>query len=600
MALNSSTGFAAFRSSPSKPKLRQDPLSPRGWGPHVPSRKSGTTEADKLRETFRKLLLHRYHTVIAAWTALDTELQGRLSYYQFLAACKRFGYNGESRKLWEALDTDRSGFVSLYEIDAPTARLLESFAVHIWAASGSLQAAWDQHFNRRGLGRCTPASFTAGCKAIGFTGDIDTVYDLLNTTHSTTSIGPDNFDFLKMWFASKKAADKVSAFHPHIDQETVDLRAAVAAAAKAGPMKRVAGARELTPKDKFKRLLINSYGNFVRAWREGLDTDRNGRLDYEEFRTCCADIGYPGPRKEVWDLLDVDGSGMVSLGEIDRSTADLLEGFFACIMAKYSSWHEAWAKHMDHKGLDRVTHHDFREACTVLGYGGNIDKLFECLDTDNVKYLSYSSCSWIAGGESVESSPLWENVGDFKITGQFKKTTKSQQRRVDHFNREERVRQRAFESRNRGEILPDPDRPARLERSMTFFKETAAIGVTSAFAQTPTSTLRSVSQSPSKMMASTGDTLWSSMSGSLSDSSPKNHRFAHSAARYHEKDPFANPPPPSAPAAPTSKFRARMDKHGYRVPWSPAKRDGTLRMSMSLPNFASTIRSDPGQGSSQW
>jgi len=576
---NSSAGFSAFRSSPSKPKLRQSPTSPRGWGPHVPAHhKSGAAETEKLRETFRKLLLHRYHTLIAAWTALDTKHQGRLSYYQFLSACRDLGYYGESRKLWEALDTDRTGFVSLYEIDAPTARLLESFAIHVWAACGSVQAAWDQHFNRRGLGRCTPESFTAGCKAIGFAGDIDTVYNLLNSTQCTTSIGADNFDLLKMWFASKKAADKVSAFHPHIDQETTDLRAAVAAAAKSTPMKRVAGARELTPKDKFKRLLINSYGNFVRAWREGLDTDKNGRLDYEEFRTCCQDIGYPGPRKEVWDLLDVDGSGMVSLGEVDRATADLLEGFYASIMAKYSSWDEAWSKHFDHKGMDRVELQDFRDACTVLGYGGNIDRLFDNLDTDRVKYLSESSCSWIAGGESVESSPLWENVGDFKITGQFKKITKSQQRRIDHFKREERVRQRAFETRNRREILPDPDRPARLERSMTFFKESFS----------PTSTLRTVSQSPSRLMSSTGDTL--SMSGSLSNSSPKSNRFAHSAARYYEKDPFAGPPPPSAPAAPTSPFRARLDNRGYRVPWSPSRRtNGGLHESISLPNFASTV-----------
>merc|ERR1719326_67857 len=152
--------------------------------------------------------------------------------------------------------------------------------------------------------------------------------------------------------------DKVSAFHPHVDQETADVRAQAIASAKGSAHGATTAAKEGTvpgdprkakvrPVDRFKRLLLGSYGNYVRAWREGLDFDKNGRLDFEEFRRCCSDIGYPGPRREVWEQLDVNDTGEVTLGEIDEPTAVMLESFYSCVMERYVSWDEAWSTHFD-------------------------------------------------------------------------------------------------------------------------------------------------------------------------------------------------------------------------------------------------------------
>jgi len=516
------------------------------------------------RAAFRGLLIHKYHTVVAAWTALDTKLHGRMSYYQFCAACRVVGVNTSPMQLWTAYDHDRQGFISLYEVDEDLARVLESFAVAVWAACGSIVEAWEQYFDRRGLGRCTPVFFATGCKEIGFTGDVDAVYTALNADQCTTSIGQDQFEFIKMWFAPKRTADKVSAFHPHVDAETAALRAAVASKAKPKGETRVAGAREITPKDKFKKLLIQSYGNYVRAWREGLDRDRNGRLDYEEFKMCCADIGYAGPRKEVWAMLDENGSGEVSLGEIDQTTADMLEAFYACVMERYVSWEEAWATHFDHKGHDRVEIHDFRDGCLTLGYGGNVDRLFDCLDCDRTRYLSYDACSWIAGGEAPEDSPLWENVGDFKITGSFKKLTKSQQRRMDHNARDEKVRQRRYEARNRGETVSD-----KASRSFSM----GSLGMTEPGLQSPHGTLNLG-----------GPVSADGTFRPLAMTEPSRSRFAHSAERYITDGRFPPPPMPPPPAAPVSPFRHRLNAQGKRVPWRIGPDD--LARSGSLPNLA--------------
>ena len=51
----------------------------------------------------------------------------------------------------------------------------------------------------------------------------------------------------------------------------------------------------------------------VRAWREGLDRDHNDRMDYNEFSVAVKDVGYAGNAKELWQELDVNKNGYVSL-----------------------------------------------------------------------------------------------------------------------------------------------------------------------------------------------------------------------------------------------------------------------------------------------
>lgn len=51
----------------------------------------------------------------------------------------------------------------------------------------------------------------------------------------------------------------------------------------------------------------------VRAWREGLDRDHNDRMDYNEFSVAVKDVGYAGNAKELWQELDLNKNGYVSL-----------------------------------------------------------------------------------------------------------------------------------------------------------------------------------------------------------------------------------------------------------------------------------------------
>jgi hypothetical protein len=69
--------------------------------------------------------------------------------------------------------------------------------------------------------------------------------------------------------------------------------------------------------EELKAILIARYGSIVQAWTEVLDTSGDGQLDYKEFLAACRIIGFEGSLKKVYRELDKDGSGQISLNELD-------------------------------------------------------------------------------------------------------------------------------------------------------------------------------------------------------------------------------------------------------------------------------------------
>lgn len=79
--------------------------------------------------------------------------------------------------------------------------------------------------------------------------------------------------------------------------------------------------------DEFKAILIEKYGSLVAAWTEHLDSDGSGEMDYQEFVQACRSIGFQGSLKKVYREMDKDGSGQISLNELDpHISADFSRG----------------------------------------------------------------------------------------------------------------------------------------------------------------------------------------------------------------------------------------------------------------------------------
>ena len=96
---------------------------------------------------FRRMLLHRYGSIINAWKHLDDDNNGRLSYAEFCKACREVGYFTNVRKLWNSLDDDKTGFITLNELDfSGNSLLLEEFVNIIVHRYRTVTKAWTLAF----------------------------------------------------------------------------------------------------------------------------------------------------------------------------------------------------------------------------------------------------------------------------------------------------------------------------------------------------------------------------------------------------------------------------------------------------------------------
>lgn len=204
----------------------------------------------------------------------------------------------------------------------------------------------------------------------------------------------------------------------------------------------------------FHDLLLRSYSNLVRAWRLGLDRDRNGRMDIREFKRAAKDVGFAGNLQELWKEMDFNRNGYVSLCELDPTTYEVLEDFLEHAKVKCGSWRSAWRQVMDVRSNDRVTFLDFKQGCQLMGYSGDVGGIFELLDIDQIKYLSWDTVAWINNGllgEEDDDEPATGSSAPL-LGRSYTQLTRMQRRRADINARNNRARAKQFEGRARGEL----------------------------------------------------------------------------------------------------------------------------------------------------
>merc|ERR1719456_996984 len=91
-------------------------------------------------------------------------------------------------------------------------------------------------------------------------------------------------------------------------------------------------------------------GTSVRAWLKHFDQDNNGKIEFEEFCIGMQKLNFSGDVVALWNDIDADGSGELTLDEIDAESADTFMSF------------RRWCCHLFAGSKDMVT--------TMAGGGG--------------------------------------------------------------------------------------------------------------------------------------------------------------------------------------------------------------------------------------
>merc|ERR1719440_2767529 len=137
-------------------------------------------------------------------------------------------------------------------------------------------------------------------------------------------------------------------------------------------------------------MLVHRYGTITAAWRQLLDPVSTGRLSFIDFCEACRELGYQRRMKQLWEELDADGKGWITLAQIDPEGAKLLEDFRECCRREYGDMLKAW-KAFDLLKNHRIDDHEFDKACADINVPGNHKRIFQLLKTNVArKYLTMS------------------------------------------------------------------------------------------------------------------------------------------------------------------------------------------------------------------
>eukprot|EP00927_Polykrikos_kofoidii_P085819 TRINITY_DN9423_c1_g2_i1.p1 TRINITY_DN9423_c1_g2~~TRINITY_DN9423_c1_g2_i1.p1 ORF type:complete len:283 (+),score=56.88 TRINITY_DN9423_c1_g2_i1:38-850(+) len=133
--------------------------------------------------------------------------------------------------------------------------------------------------------------------------------------------------------------------------------------------------------EAFKEALKRKYGSIVGAWRV-LDPLEHGRISFGDLCRASRQLGYICDAQCIWQALDVNKDGFVTIEEIDYSLAELLFGFALTIIEVCGSADSAWRKYFGGSRVGRCNRERFVQVSEALGYDGDGHRVFEALNAD--------------------------------------------------------------------------------------------------------------------------------------------------------------------------------------------------------------------------
>merc|ERR1719387_1522972 len=141
---------------------------------------------------------------------------------------------------------------------------------------------------------------------------------------------------------------------------------------------------------EFRITLLARFGNLMRAWKDGLDSDGNGRLSFFEFCSQVRKLGYIGNCVDLWAELGgpKDKHGFVTADGLDKNMHEAITTFKEKLIEKAGSMVEAWKTILDKRRANKVDLQTFCAAAKHIGWSGDAKKLFKYLDFDGNGYVT--------------------------------------------------------------------------------------------------------------------------------------------------------------------------------------------------------------------
>eukprot|EP00930_Biecheleria_cincta_P070568 TRINITY_DN58201_c0_g1_i1.p1 TRINITY_DN58201_c0_g1~~TRINITY_DN58201_c0_g1_i1.p1 ORF type:complete len:1469 (+),score=331.35 TRINITY_DN58201_c0_g1_i1:26-4408(+) len=337
-------------------------------------------------DALKQNLISKYGSLASAWKyGLDIDRNGKITFNEFSRAVRDVGFHGNIKAIWKELNLDDSNDISLEELDPIAHQHLSSFQQHVISKHEGYLEAWQKLKIAPGT-RIHEPQFRKMCKDLGYKGDVHELFKHLQEKPGVPSFSLTNLDprVLRESFLNPERKNPLS-------------RKAKVEAWKDSQQAKDKGASDLKA---VRTILLNQYGTIPCAWKHALDVDGNGKVSFVEFGNAMRRLGYKGIIKDLWVQIDKDGSGFITMDEIDSKAYRMLEEFREFVLTKFAGWAEAW-DFIDYKNSRRVRSNQFLERCEAMGYHGDAQQLYKYyLDDPSADFIVLADLDRAAAEEA--------------------------------------------------------------------------------------------------------------------------------------------------------------------------------------------------------
>lgn len=334
--------------------LRKEEAKAKSQREQAKRQKEKEEKSNALKE-FKKFLVQKFSSILRAWRKLDADGSMAIQKHELFKACAEMGWNGDKRSLWKGLDKDGNGVIRLDEFDLLTAGQLGEFKEFCRKHFGSAVEAFAA-FDEFSAHKLKESEFLNACKHHGFYRANKALFQGLDS-HGRKYIITSDIKFVDHWkpprYLHSKPSEKdaqlfkkelfrlyhhyIKAWRACLDRDnsnavTWDEFDAAARQIKfAGDVgaawkfldSDLSGFITLEEIDKkshdiltgFKLWANEEFGSVKQAY-EAFDASGTRVMCLKEFKRNCVRYGYEGNARLLFDCLDGDETGELSLSEV--------------------------------------------------------------------------------------------------------------------------------------------------------------------------------------------------------------------------------------------------------------------------------------------
>ncbi|CAE7365634.1 unnamed protein product [Symbiodinium sp. KB8] len=315
--------------------------------------KRGAKDPRENLADFKRFLRQKHGgSLLRAWRQSLVEGDSMMLHKgQFFKACVNLKWRTDVKGLWEILDTDTSGTIGIEELDFKAAEELALFRQFVMQKFGNATRTFAVPVRQSDL-NVSEVEFLQALKEFGYEQRDKHLFHALDR-HGKKKINLEDILFLDSW----------------------------------KPMEFLLASPSLESAQNFKNRLREKFGTFLRAWKMVLDMDGSNTCTWEEFRLTCKKIGFKHDIAGAWRALDQKMAGTINLSDIDPASSSVLLDFRNWAMEEFGSVRAMFSV-FDEDGSKSLSLKEFKRACRIYGFRGNLKGLFNILDGTGTGTLS--------------------------------------------------------------------------------------------------------------------------------------------------------------------------------------------------------------------